>query len=105
MMSGQRAQKPVTDFKAHIPLMEGFHRRYRVSNKILRLWAAMARKLDISLLVPQHGATLAREAIPAFFDWIENLPCGIDLFDDRLYQLPRTLIDSRMTNSRAAALA
>lgn len=105
MMSGEQAKKPVTDFKAHVPLMEGFHRRYMVSNKILRLWVAMARKLEISMLVPQHGAPLAGPAIPAFFEWIENLQCGIDLFDDRMYQLPRTLIDPRLTNSRPAALA
>jgi len=104
MMSGEQAKKPVTDFKVHVPLMEGFHRRYMVSNKILRLWAAMARKLDISMLVPQHGAPLTGPAIPAFFDWIENLSCGIDLFDERMYQLPRTLIDPRLTNSRPAAL-
>jgi flavorubredoxin len=85
--------------------MEGFHRRYMVSNKVLRLWAAMARTLDISLLVPQHGAPLAGPAIPAFFDWIENLACGIDLFDERNYQLPKSLIDPGATNSRPAALA
>jgi flavorubredoxin len=85
--------------------MEGFHKRYMVSNKILRLWAAMARKLDISMLVPQHGAPLAGPAIPAFFDWIENLSCGVDLFDERMYQLPRTLIDPRLTNSRPGTLS
>jgi flavorubredoxin len=105
MMSGQQAQKPVTDFKSHVHLMEGFHRRYMVSNKILRLWVAMARKLDISMLVPQHGAPLAGAAIPAFFDWIENLQCGIDLFDDRMYQLPRGMISSQATNSRPGTLA
>uniref|UniRef100_UPI0035AE9D3C MBL fold metallo-hydrolase n=1 Tax=Hylemonella sp. TaxID=2066020 RepID=UPI0035AE9D3C len=105
MMSGQQASKPVTDFSSHVHLMEGFHRRYMVSNKVLRLWVAMARKLDIAMIVPQHGAPLAGPAIAAFFDWIENLACGVDLFDDRNYQLPRALIDPRMTNSRPAALA
>jgi hypothetical protein len=42
----------------HIPRMEGFHRRYMVSNKILRLWVRMARQLDIAMLVPQHGAPI-----------------------------------------------
>jgi len=104
MTSGLQAQKPITDFKSHVHLMEGFHRRYMVSNKILRLWLAMARKLDISMIVPQHGAPLAGPAIPAFFDWIENLQCGIDLFDDRNYQLPKALIDPRVTSSSPAAL-
>lgn len=94
MMPGKDAGTPVTDLKAHIPLMEGFHRRYMVSNKILRLWARMARQLDISMLVPQHGAPIqGRQAINDFFDWIENLMCGVDLFDDRSYQLPVARID------------
>ena len=105
MVSGAQARKPVTDLKSHLPHMEGFHRRYMVSNKILRLWSAMARKLDIAMLVPQHGAPLTGAAIPAFFDWIENLQCGVDLFNEGMYQLPQTRIDTRATNSRPAALA
>jgi len=94
MMSGSQASKPVTDLAAHIPLMEGFHRRYMVSNKILRLWVHMARQLDISMLVPQHGAPiLGKPAINDFFNWIENLMCGIDLFDQRSYQLPTEEVD------------
>lgn len=94
LMSGQQATKFVTDLGPHIPLMEGFHRRYMVSNKILRLWARMARELDISMLVPQHGAPIkGPKAINDFFDWIETLMCGVDLFDDRAYQLPTAQID------------
>lgn len=95
LTSGQLAQKPVTDLASHLPLMEGFHRRYMVSNKVLRLWAAMARRLEISMLVPQHGAPLAGPAIGQFFDWIERLACGVDLFDTRNYQLPHERIDPR----------
>jgi hypothetical protein len=29
-----------------------------------------------------------KEAIGAFFDWIEQLPCGIDLFIQNNYRLP-----------------
>lgn len=94
MTTGQQAQQFVTDLKAHTPLMEGFHRRYMVSNKILRLWVRMARQLDISMLVPQHGAPIVGPvAIAQFFEWIESLSCGIDLFDDRAYQLPTLKID------------
>ena len=94
MMSGAQAAKPVTDLKAHLPLMEGFHKRYMVSNKIMRLWAQMARQLDISMIVPQHGAPImGAQAISDFINWIEGLACGIDLFDDRAYQLPSTTID------------
>jgi flavorubredoxin len=94
MMDGTRAQKPVTDLKAHIPLMEGFHRRYMVSNKILRMWVRMARQLDVSMLVPQHGAPIVgRQAISDFYVWLENLQCGVDVFDERIYQIPNSYID------------
>lgn len=95
MMSGAEAARPVTHLKSHIPRMEGFHRRYMVSNKILRLWVRMARQLDIAMLVPQHGAPISgAAAIRDFLDWIDTLACGIDLFDDRAYQLPTARIDS-----------
>lgn len=95
LMNGTEARKPVTDVQAHIPKMEGFHRRYMVSNKILRLWVAMARKLDVEMIVPQHGALIqGRKAVQHFYAWIENLACGIDLFDDRAYQIPTSRIDA-----------
>ena len=102
MMSGAEARVPVTELKAHIPRMEGFHRRYMVSNKILRLWVRMVRQLDISMLVPQHGAPImGKQAISDFFTWIENLMCGIDLFDDRAYQIPTGYIDPVTRQTRA----
>lgn len=99
LMSGEKAQTPVTDLKEHIALMEGFHKRYMVSNKILRMWVRMARQLEIRMLVPQHGAPMKGAAIAQFMDWIETLPCGIDLFDDRVYQLPSSLIASGTAKS------
>jgi flavorubredoxin len=97
MTSGAAAKSPVRELAPHIPLMEGFHRRYMVSNKILRLWARMARQLDIAMLVPQHGAPIeGRAAIDDFFDWVESLQCGIDLFDQGSYLLPQREIDTRL---------
>ena len=94
MVSGAQAGVPVTDLKPHIARMEGFHKRYMVSNKVLRLWVRMARQLDIFMLVPQHGAPIkGKAAIDDFFDWAENLACGIDLFDERAYQLPTAQIN------------
>lgn len=86
--SGKDAQKIVTDFAMHLPRMEGFHKRYMVSNKILRYWVKMARSLKIDMLVPQHGAPMAGPAIPAFFAWLESLPCGVDLMTEQDYKLP-----------------
>lgn len=94
MTSGEEASTFVTDLQPHIHRMEGFHRRYMVSNKILRLWTQMVRQLDIQMLVPQHGAPIVgKQAIEDFYQWIENLQCGIDLFDANAYQIPTGHID------------
>ncbi len=94
MTSGAEARVPVTELAPHIARMEGFHRRYMVSNKILRLWTRMARQLDVAMLVPQHGAPImGKRAIEDFYQWLDGLACGIDLFDERAYQLPTAQID------------
>ena len=88
MVGGAEAQAPVTDFARIRPHMEAFHRRYMVSNKVLRLWAAMVRELDIRMVVPQHGAPMAGAAVKEFIDWIEGLACGIDLMGPGDYRIP-----------------
>ena len=93
MTSGAEARVPVTELAPHIPRMEGFHRRYMVSNKILRLWTRMARQLDVAMLVPQHGAPiLGKQAIEDFYQWLDGLACGIDLFEQGHYRLPGAVI-------------
>ncbi len=83
------AHLPVRDFDAHIPSMLGFHRRYMTSNKICRFWVNMIRGLDVKMIVPQHGARFeGKEMINRFLDWIENLPCGIDLLTQENYRIP-----------------
>jgi len=89
LVGHDQAAEPVTDFDAHIKLMEGFHRRYMVSNKILRYWAAMARSLDIEMMVPQHGQRFVGKAmVNRFIDWIENVQCGVDLMTQDNYRAP-----------------
>lgn len=79
--------------KNHACLM--FTDLVEVSNKVLRLWVRMARQLDIAMLVPQHGAPIeGRQAIADFFDWLENLACGIDLMGEGAYQLPGQRIET-----------
>ncbi len=80
--------QPVTRLREHLPRMEAFHRRYMVSNKVLRLWAAMVRELDIAMIVPQHGAPMAGAAVKEFIDWAEGLACGIDLMGPGDYRIP-----------------
>lgn len=83
------ASIPVTNFKEHIRSMEGFHRRYMVSNKVCRLWVNMVRSLDISMIVPQHGRPFKDpEVIKAFLEWFANLECGIDNLTQRQYAVP-----------------
>ena len=60
---------------------------------MLRLWVRMARQLDIAMIVPQHGAPIMGGAVEEFLSWIEYLACGIDLMDERAYQVPSAHID------------
>jgi flavorubredoxin len=73
----------VSDFDAHLPYMEGFHRRYMASNRALRAWADMVRTLDVQMIAPQHGALFRGEAmVQRLLDWLSGLECGIDLMAD-----------------------
>lgn len=81
--------KPVTKLAEIMPYMEGFHKRYMNSNKITRYWANMVRKLDIKMIVPQHGRAFQGKAIPEFIAWIANLECGVDLMTQDNYALPK----------------
>lgn len=81
--------KPITSLQEILPYMEGFHRRYMNNNKACRLWVNMVRQLEIDIIAPQHGRSFTGNAIKEFLDWIEQLECGIDLFTQSNYQLPR----------------
>ena len=73
----------VSDFDAHRPYMEAFHKRYMASNAAMKAWAGMVRNLDIEIIAPQHGAMFkGKEMIGRFIDWCSNLKCGVDLIDE-----------------------
>lgn len=82
------ASNPVTSLASHIPKMVAFHRRHMVSGKVLHLWADVRRRLPIQMIVPQHGAPLAGEAVKEFIDWIGDLTCGIDNMTQSNYTIP-----------------
>ena len=83
----------VEDFDNHIQYMEGFHRRYIPTNRVLKTWVKMARDLDIETIAPQHGAILkGKEIVNKFLDWLENLECGIDIMED-VYKVPSNKIE------------
>jgi flavorubredoxin len=78
----------VADFDAHVPLMEGFHRRYMASGRALRAWVRMVRTLDVQTIAPQHGAMLqGPEMVKRFLDWCDTLECGIDRMED-VFRVP-----------------
>lgn len=79
--------REVTDFDAHVAKMEGFHRRYMVGNRALRLWVRMVRDLEIDVIAPQHGAFFRGDMVSRFLDWCEDLECGLDVMDD-VYRVP-----------------
>ena len=69
----------VEDFAAHLPYIEGFHRRYMSCNRAARLWVEAVSKLDIAAIAPQHGPIYRGPAVSDFLSWFENLECGTDL--------------------------
>jgi flavorubredoxin len=78
----------VRDFDAHLQYMEGFHRRYMTTQRVMAAWAGMVRDLDIEIIAPQHGALFrGRENVGRFIDWCEGLACGVDLIVD-LFKVP-----------------
>ncbi|HUN90748.1 MAG TPA: MBL fold metallo-hydrolase [Burkholderiaceae bacterium] len=80
--------RKVTDFDAHIPYMDRFHRRYMASNRVMKAWANMVRPLDIEIIAPQHGAYFeGRAMVLRFIDWCATLACGVDLVGP-LFQIP-----------------
>lgn len=77
--------REVPDFDAHLPYIEGFHRRYMASRSIMQSWAQMARSLDIEIIAPQHGAAYrGRPMVTRFIDWCAELECGVDLLASTL---------------------
>lgn len=66
------------EFKEHIDSMSGFHARYIPHSEACKKWAKEARKLDIEMIVPQHGARISgAECVNAFIEWVENLTCAL----------------------------
>lgn len=80
--------REVRNFEGHLQYMQNFHKRYMVSNTVVKKWANMVRQMDIEMIVPQHGAFfIGKEMVTKFIDWCEKTPCGIDLMQD-IYKIP-----------------
>jgi flavorubredoxin len=75
--------REVPDWDGHLKYIAGFHRRYMCGNKALRLWAKIARSLDIEVIAPQHGALFkGKPMVEQFISWAENLQCGLDIIEE-----------------------
>jgi flavorubredoxin len=79
MLPVDRDYEFVDDFAAHLPFIEGFHRRYMVCNKAARFWVEAVSALDIDVLAPQHGPIYRGRAVADFLAWFKELRCGVDL--------------------------
>jgi flavorubredoxin len=79
MLPNDKDETFVDDFAAHLPYIEGFHRRYMCSNKAIRCWLDTIADLDIDMIAPQHGPVYRGQAVKDFLAWLRDLQCGIDL--------------------------
>jgi len=79
MMADDDDEPFVDDFAAHLPHIEGFHRRYMGSKRAARLWVEAVSALEIDFLAPQHGPIYRGAAVQDFLRWFAELDCGIDL--------------------------
>lgn len=78
---GTSLEKPSTsfeieDFNDHIENMQQFHQRWMPSNSAKQDWIRRVRKLDIDIMVPQHGRIFRGENVTKFLDWFEGLDVG-----------------------------
>lgn len=72
----------VEDFESHRELMEGFHRRYMKSSRVLRKWVEIVREKKPRMIAPQHGAIFDHRSVDKFLSWLEGLKCGEDILDE-----------------------
>ncbi len=67
----------VDDFELHTSKMKLFHQRWMPSNEAKLDWVNRVRKLDIDMMLPQHGRIFKGDDVQHFLNWFERLPVGI----------------------------
>jgi len=77
----------VVDFENHLKYMEPFHKRYMPSSYAIKKWVEMVKSLEVSQIVPQHGARITKENVSKFLDWAYNLKPILEENPD-WYKLP-----------------
>ncbi len=69
----------VDDFAAHLPHLDGFHRRYMANNAACRLFLRALGSRPVEMMLPQHGCLYRGGSPTAFLRWFGDLRCGTDL--------------------------
>jgi len=67
--------------------MESFHVGYIASSLHLNRVLEKIEKMDINMILPQHGSIIKGEMIPRCINYLKQLKCGIDspLSEEELY--------------------
>ena len=66
----------VKNFDAHLPLIEGFHKRWLGTNEHKNQWCERVLELDLDFLAPQHGLIYQGKMIKTFLEWLHDLKVG-----------------------------
>jgi len=77
-VSEEDTELVVTDFAAHVPRMEDFHRRCLPCNRAVALYLERVRELPVDRVCPQHGKAMEGDDVGRFFDWLGGLDVGLD---------------------------
>jgi len=60
--------------------MDSFHQLYMPSNQVLRhSLERMQSRWEIARILPQHGSVIEGDLVARAFEYLKELPCGIDL--------------------------
>src|SRR3989338_5580201 len=73
--------------KGYEEQMKSFHEGYMANKPHLANVMEKLAKLDLEMILPQHGSIIKKELIPACVEFLKDLKCGIDLqaSDEELY--------------------
>ncbi len=69
----------VENMERHIQAMRPVHERLMPTSRAIKVWLDKVKFLDVEAILPQHGAIIPKKFIPRFYDFLENLKCGVDL--------------------------
>ena len=67
----------VEDFSRHVRHAEAFHKRWMGSDRAKRDWCERVSRLEIDMMVPQHGAIYQGADVQRFINWFAALEVGV----------------------------